>query len=106
MVAAVAVAVVVAVEVEVESAVIPLLVPRDMQDGVLGAYWCRPEAYLDPAVRANCSGLALADPAVVARGVAALEADLTSGEWHRRHADLAELPAIDLGYRLVVADRS
>ena len=77
-----------------------------MQDGVLGAYWCRPEAYLDPAVRANCSGLALADPAVVARGVAALEADLASGEWQRRHADLAELPAIDLGYRLVVADGS
>jgi SAM-dependent methyltransferase len=84
--------------------VIPLLVPRDMQDGVLGAYWCRPEAYLDPAVRANCSGLALADPAVVARGVAALEADLRSGVWQERHADLAELPAIDLGYRLVVAD--
>jgi SAM-dependent methyltransferase len=86
------------------TATIPLLVPRDMEDGVLGAYWCRPEAYLDPAVRANCSGLALADPAVVARGVAALEADLGSGEWHRQHADLAELPAIDLGYRLVVAD--
>jgi SAM-dependent methyltransferase len=84
--------------------VIPLHVPRDMQDGVLGAYWCRPEAYLDPAVRANCSGLALADPAVVARGVAALEADLASGVWQRRHADLAELDALDLGYRLVVAD--
>ena len=83
---------------------IPLLVPRDMEDGVLGAYWCRPEAYLDPAVRANCSGLALADPAVVARGVAGLEADLVSGAWQRRHADLAELDAIDLGYRLVVAD--
>ena len=86
------------------AAAIPLLVPRDMQDGVLGAYWCRPEAYLDPAVRANCSGLALADPAVVARGVAALEADLSSGTWHRRHADLDELEAVDLGYRLVVAD--
>ena len=86
------------------AAVIPLLVPRDMHDGVLGAYWCRPEAYLDPAVRANCSGLALADPAVVARGVAALEADLSSGAWHHRHADLAEREAIDLGYRLVVAD--
>ena len=85
-------------------AVIPLLVPRDMEDGVLGAYWCRPEAYLDPAVRANCSGLALADPAVVARGVAALEADLASGAWQRRHAELAEMDAIDLGYRLVVAD--
>jgi SAM-dependent methyltransferase len=84
--------------------VIPLLVPRDMHDGVLGAYWCRPEAYLDPAVRANCSGLALADPAVIARGVAALEADLASGEWERRHADLADLPALDLGYRLVVGD--
>jgi SAM-dependent methyltransferase len=91
-------------DVEVEVEVIPLLVPRDMHDGVLGAYWCRPEAYLDPAVRANCSGLALADPAVVARGVAALEADLRSGAWQRRHADLAELEAIDLGYRLVVAD--
>jgi ubiquinone/menaquinone biosynthesis C-methylase UbiE len=85
-------------------AVIPLLVPGDMEDGVLGAYWCRPEAYLDPAVRANCSGLALADPSVVARGVAALEADLSNGAWQRRHADLSELPAIDLGYRLVVAD--
>jgi len=84
--------------------VIPLLVPRDMEDGVLGASWCRPEAYLDPAVRANCSELALADPAVVARGVAALAADLSSGAWGRRHADLAELKAIDLGYRLVVAD--
>ena len=40
--------------------------------GVLGAYWCRPEAYLDPAVRDNCSGLALADPAVIARGVGEL----------------------------------
>jgi SAM-dependent methyltransferase len=88
------------------TASIPLLVPRDMQDGVLGAYWCRPEAYLDPAVRANCSGLALADPAVVARGVAALEADLSSGEWRRRHADLDEVAEIDLGYRLVVADKS
>ena len=83
---------------------IPLPVPRDMEDGVLGAYWCRPEAYLDPAVRANCSGLALADPAVVARGVAALEADLAGGAWHRRHDDLAEIEAIDLGYRLLVAD--
>ena len=84
----------------------PLLVPRDMQDGVLGAYWCRPEAYLDPAVRGELLGAGAGGPGVVARGVAALEADLGSGEWQRRHADLAELPAIDLGYRLVVADES
>jgi SAM-dependent methyltransferase len=78
-------------------------VPRAMHDGVMGAYWCRPEAYLDPTVRANCSGLALADPATVARGVAALEADLASGAWHDGHADLDVLESIDLGYRLVVS---
>ncbi|HXN63084.1 MAG TPA: methyltransferase domain-containing protein [Acidimicrobiales bacterium] len=84
--------------------VITLPVPRDMQDGVLGAYWCRPEAYLDPAVRANASGLALADPAVIARGVGELERDLGSGAWQRRHADLLAQESVDLGYRLVVAE--
>jgi SAM-dependent methyltransferase len=83
--------------------VVDLPVPRDMQDGVLGAYWCRPEAYLDPAVRANCSGLALADAAVIARGVARLRDDLASGAWHERHADLMARDSVDLGYRLLVA---
>ncbi len=84
--------------------IIDLPVPRDMRDGVLGAYWCRPEAYLDPAVRANCSGLALADPDVVARGVAALSSDLASGAWRARHADLAGTDAVDIGYRLLISD--
>jgi SAM-dependent methyltransferase len=82
---------------------VPLLVPADMIDGVLGAYWRRPEAYLEPAVRANCSGLALADQAVVARGVAALAADLENGTWRARHGDLLSRDALDLGYRLVVS---
>jgi SAM-dependent methyltransferase len=83
---------------------VPLLVPRDMEDGVLGAYWCRPEAYLDPGVRANCSGLALADPAVVARGIERLDGDLANGAWHERHAEFDHFDAMDLGYRLLVAD--
>jgi Methyltransferase domain len=85
------------------STTLTIPVPRDLADGVLGAYWCRPEAYLDPAVRANASGLALADPDVVARGIAELEADLASGAWYERHADLADLESIDLGYRLLVS---
>jgi SAM-dependent methyltransferase len=85
---------------------VALPVPRDMADGVLGAYWCRPEAYLDPAVRANASGLALADPAVVARAVGRLEADLADGAWERRHADLSQLDSVDVGYRLLVSDES
>jgi hypothetical protein len=76
---------------------------RDLQDGVLGAHWNRPEAYLDPTVRANNSGIALADQSGVARGIARLEADLASGAWHDRHADLLELESVDLGYRLLVS---
>jgi hypothetical protein len=74
-----------------------------MHDGVMGAYWCRPEAYLQAGVRANASGLALADPAVIARGIARLRADLESGVWQARHGSLATLDSVDLGYRLVVS---
>ena len=82
---------------------IDLPVYRDLQDGVLGAHWCRPEAYLDHVVRANNSGIALAHPESTAVGVARLEDDLASGAWHERHRDLLDLSSIDLGYRLLVA---
>jgi hypothetical protein len=82
---------------------IVLPVPRDLEDGVMGAHWCRPESYLDPTVRANASGIALSDPATTAAGISRLEADLASGAWHERHADLAACKTIDLGYRLLVS---
>jgi SAM-dependent methyltransferase len=78
-------------------------VPWDSTDGWLGAYWRRPEAYLDPAVGAAISGLALLDPGVRDRGLDRLRADLASGRWHDRHADLLERDTMDYGYRLVVA---
>jgi SAM-dependent methyltransferase len=82
---------------------IEMPVYRDLQDGVLGAYWYRPEAYLDHTVRSNNSGTALAHPETTARGIARLEADLASGAWHERHADLLARESIDMGYRLLVA---
>jgi SAM-dependent methyltransferase len=82
---------------------IDMPVYRDLQDGVLGAYWCRPEQYLDHRVRANNSGTALAHPETTALGIARLEADLANGAWHERHADLLERESIDMGYRLLVA---
>jgi SAM-dependent methyltransferase len=82
---------------------IDMPVYRDLQDGVLGAYWCRPEQYLDHRVRANNSGTALAHPETTARGIARLEADLASGAWHERHDDMAARDSIDMGYRLLVA---
>lgn len=81
-----------------------LPLPVDMRDGVLGAHWQRPEAYLDPVVRANCSPLALADQGSMATGLSRLESDIASGAWNRRHADLLSLASHDLGYRLLVSD--
>ena len=79
----------------------PLPVPHDCTDGFLGAYWQRPAAYLDPAVRGAISTFTkLRD---VEPGLARLRADLADGTWLRRHTDLLDRSEIDLGYRLVIA---
>jgi len=77
-------------------------VPWDCRDGFFSAFWRRPEAYLDPAVRAGISTMARREDEL-ADGIARLRADLESGEWARRHADLLDLEELDLGYRLLVA---
>ncbi len=78
-------------------------VPRDCIDGFMAAYWCRPERYLDPTVRANISGLALLPSRDVDPGMARLRADLETGRWHERYCHLLALDSFDAGYRLVVA---
>jgi SAM-dependent methyltransferase len=80
-------------------------IPHDCLDGFFHAYWRRPEAYLDPAVRSGISAFALMDPACVESGLARLGRDLASAEWARRNADLLDLEELDCGYRLVVYDR-
>jgi SAM-dependent methyltransferase len=82
----------------------PVPVPADCADGFTAAYWRRPEAYLDAAVRANMSTFALLDERVIADGVARLARDLADRSWHRRYASLLALPRLDVGYRLVVAE--
>ena len=87
------------------SRLVELPIPADCTDGFFAAYWQRPEAYLDPGVRASISTFALGilDPALVDEGLARLAADLDTGAWHERHADLLERDRLDVGYRLVVA---
>jgi len=85
--------------------VIPVPIPHDCQDGFLGAYWRRPEAYLDPAVRGGISSFGQMPPEHVERGVARLADDLRSGRWEARHGDLRGHESLDLGYRLLVAER-
>ncbi|WP_214401852.1 class I SAM-dependent methyltransferase [Pseudonocardia lacus] len=81
----------------------PVLVPHDCVDGFGAAFWRRPAAYLDPAVREGISMLAQADPRDLTDGLAALAADLESGAWQERHRDLSSLDMFDAGYRLVVS---
>jgi SAM-dependent methyltransferase len=79
-------------------------IPHDCRDGFLMAYWRRPEAYLDPTVRANISILALLDPGEMDAMVATLRADLESGAWQRRNANLLARDEYDFGYRLLIAE--
>jgi len=83
--------------------IVPVPIPADCTDGFLGAFWRRPEAYLDPRVRAGISVFARVPPGGVNACVRALRADLESGAWRERHADLLGLDELDLGYRLLVS---
>jgi len=83
--------------------VVPVPVPHDCSDGFFGAYWRRPDAYLDPEVRASISTFSLVAPEAVDEAVRRLREDLGSGAWRRRFGALLELDELDLGYRLVIA---
>jgi SAM-dependent methyltransferase len=76
----------------------PVPVPHDCIDGFLGAYWRRPEVYLDPIARRSMSSFAAIDGD---EGLRRLANDLESGAWRARNADLLNLEALDLGYRLL-----
>lgn len=84
--------------------VIDVPIPADCVDGLLAAYWRRPEAFLDPVVRAGMSGLAVPGDEVLAPGLARLAADVESGAWAERHADLLERDELSCGYVLLVVD--
>jgi SAM-dependent methyltransferase len=81
--------------------VIAVPVPHDCTDGFFSAYWRRPQAYLDPIVRAGASNLAQLG-AAVDRAVAMLGDDLRTGVWYERNRYILDLAEIDLGYRLLV----
>lgn len=77
-------------------------VPFDCVDGFVEAYYGRPEALLDPEVRAAQSLWAFVDPAVADAAVAALAEDLRSGAWDARWGALRDAPAY-LGSLVLVA---
>lgn len=81
----------------------PVRIPHDCVDGFGAAYWRRPDAYLDPRVRAGISMLAQTGDDALAPGLTRLADDLRTGRWHTRYAELLTRETIDVGYRLIVA---
>jgi SAM-dependent methyltransferase len=81
----------------------PIPIPADCKDGFFEAHYARPEAYLDPALRAAQSVWPRLPEGVEQRALTALSADLTSGVWDARHGHLRTQPAYDGGLRLVVS---
>lgn len=76
----------------------PVLIPHDCVDGLLCAYWRRPDAYLNADIRSAISSFARID---AEPGLARLRADLSSGRWAERNRPLLALDALDFGYRVV-----
>jgi SAM-dependent methyltransferase len=82
--------------------VLAVPIPGDCRDGFLGAFWKRPAAFLEPAVRASISSFAKLPPAELEAGLHRLRADLASGAWQRQHEPMAAAEAQDIGYRLII----
>lgn len=77
-------------------------VPHDCRDGFLGAYWRRPEAFLNEEVRSAISTFSKIGN--VSEAVERLRQDLQSGDWQRKNAGLLALPELDLGYRMLIGE--
>lgn len=79
-------------------------IPHDCVDGFVEAYYARPEALLDPAVRRSQSAWTFVSPEVQERSADALARDLRTGQWDRRFGELRTLPAYEGSLRLIVSE--
>jgi SAM-dependent methyltransferase len=78
--------------------------PADCADGFFEAFWNRPEALLDPAVRKSQSMWALLPDGAEDRMIARLAADLKSGEWDRQYGRLRTQDTFDGALALVISE--
>ena len=77
-------------------------IPIDCVDGFTEAFYARPEAFLDPRVRAAQSAWGFVSSEATSRAVENLRSDLASGEWQQRYGHLRDLPQFHGALRLVV----
>ena len=79
----------------------PLKIPADCKDGLLAAFWKRPEAYLSEKVRQSTSPFSKIK--YLAEGLKKLEDDIVSGAWARKNHTILSSTSLDVGYRLISA---
>jgi SAM-dependent methyltransferase len=84
--------------------IVPVPIAHDCSDGFYGAFWRRPNAYLDPDVRAGISVFAQVPSAAAGRAIDALGADLETGRWQQSHRALLDVSELHLGYYVIVAE--
>ena len=82
----------------------PLEIPHDCTDGFMCAYWRRPRAYLDSGVRKAISTFSRVRD--IHEGLRKLEDDLDIGKWDRKYGHLLNKNSMDMGYRIVVRDKT
>ena len=85
--------------------VVPVPVARDCRDGFVGAWWARPEAFLDPVIRANITAFKHIPAEELRTGLHRLRRDLLSGDWETLYGQ-GDREALDCGYRLLISELS
>ena len=80
-----------------------LPIPNDCVDGFSEAFYARPEAFLDPAVRRSQSAWSFVPEDVQARFVQRLGDDLSCGHWDRLHGAWRDKPFFEGGLRGIVS---
>jgi SAM-dependent methyltransferase len=79
----------------------PLQIPSDCQDGLLAAFWKRPEAYLSSKVRQSISPFAKIEN--LSEGLRKLEDDLATGAWAKNNHAILSQSSLDVGYKIISA---
>jgi len=82
--------------------IIKFPLPHDLADLNMCSGWNRPQIYLDPVMRQNTSGFALASPSTVHAGISLLENDLKSGKWDKLNGHLRKRESFDAGFRFLL----
>lgn len=83
-------------------AVRPLTIPLDCRDGFADAFYGRPEAMLEPAVRRAQSAWSFVDEEAQAAFVQRLSDDLDFGVWDEAHGHLRTQPEFVGSIRILV----